>query len=132
MRSFWRDHQAEVSAGCVDGVSRTWQYGLNYYAGHEIPECAGAGSGAPACNDARPATRDGRYQCTKSCTLRYAIHFSQEAREAFHGALAAAMAEARKQLPKLADALEKHPEIGAVKITRRGKPVLAVLSWDLV
>src|SRR6266853_37518 len=42
-----------------------------------------------------------------------------------------AMAEARKQLPKLADALEKHPEIGAVKITRRGKPVLAVLSWDL-
>src|SRR5579872_3997323 len=41
------------------------------------------------------------------------------------------MAEARKQLPKLADALEKHPEIGAVKITRRGKPVLAVSSWDL-
>src|SRR5260370_41749014 len=42
-----------------------------------------------------------------------------------------AMAEARKRLPKLADTLEKHPEIGAVKITRRGKPVLAVLSWDL-
>src|SRR6266404_1462209 len=42
-----------------------------------------------------------------------------------------AMAEARKRLPKLADTLEKHPEIGAVTITRRGKPVLAVLSWDL-
>src|SRR5579864_5669948 len=42
-----------------------------------------------------------------------------------------AMAEARKRLPKLADALEKHPELGAVTITRRGKPVLAVLSWDL-
>jgi antitoxin YefM len=42
-----------------------------------------------------------------------------------------AMAEARKQLPQLADDLEKHPEIGAIKITRRGKPVLAVLSWDL-
>src|ERR1700722_2118029 len=42
-----------------------------------------------------------------------------------------AMAEARKQLPKLADTLEKHPEFGAVKITKRGKPVLAVLSWDL-
>jgi antitoxin YefM len=42
-----------------------------------------------------------------------------------------AMAEARKELPKLADTLEKHPEFGAVKITRRGKPVLAVLSWDL-
>jgi hypothetical protein len=39
------------------------------------------------------------------------------------------MVETRKQLPKLAGALEKHPEIGAVKITRRGKPVLAVLSW---
>src|SRR5258708_19811435 len=42
-----------------------------------------------------------------------------------------AMAEARKQLPKLADALEKHPEMGVVKITRRGKPVLAVLSWGV-
>jgi len=41
------------------------------------------------------------------------------------------MAEARKRLPKLADTLEEHPEIGAVTITRRGKPVLAVLSWDL-
>jgi 4-amino-4-deoxy-L-arabinose transferase-like glycosyltransferase len=40
VRSFWREHQAKVSAGCVDGVSRTWQYGLNYYAGHEVPECA--------------------------------------------------------------------------------------------
>jgi PHD/YefM family antitoxin component YafN of YafNO toxin-antitoxin module len=47
------------------------------------------------------------------------------------GRVPLAMAEARKQLPKLADALEKHPEIGAIKITRRGKPVLAVLSWDL-
>ena len=28
-----------VSGGCVDGVSRTWQYGLNYYAGHEVPAC---------------------------------------------------------------------------------------------
>src|ERR1700709_2409998 len=42
-----------------------------------------------------------------------------------------AMAEARKQLPQLAETLEKHPEFGAVKITKRGKPVLAVLSWDL-
>jgi len=42
VRSFWRVHQNEVSAGCVDGVSRTWQYGLNYYAGHLVPECAAA------------------------------------------------------------------------------------------
>lgn len=40
VRSFWREHQSEVSTGCVDGVSRTWQYGLNYYAGHEVPACA--------------------------------------------------------------------------------------------
>ena len=39
VRSFWRNHQAEASIGCVDGVSRTWQYGLNYYAGHSAPEC---------------------------------------------------------------------------------------------
>jgi 4-amino-4-deoxy-L-arabinose transferase-like glycosyltransferase len=39
VRSFWRAHQSEVAAGCVDGVSRTWQYGLNYYAGHQVPEC---------------------------------------------------------------------------------------------
>jgi 4-amino-4-deoxy-L-arabinose transferase-like glycosyltransferase len=40
VRSFWQTHQSEVSAGCVDGVSRTWQYGLNYYADHQVPECA--------------------------------------------------------------------------------------------
>ena len=41
------------------------------------------------------------------------------------------MVEARKQLSKLPEELAKHPEIGAVKITRRGKPVLAVMSWDV-
>jgi 4-amino-4-deoxy-L-arabinose transferase-like glycosyltransferase len=47
VRSFWREHPIEVSAGCVDGVGRTWQYGLNYYAGHEVPECAAADSQRP-------------------------------------------------------------------------------------
>jgi len=41
------------------------------------------------------------------------------------------MVEARKGLSKLPEELAKHPEIGAVKITRRGKPVLAVMSWDV-
>jgi len=41
VRSFWREHEREVATGCVDGVSRTWQYGLNYYARHAVPECAG-------------------------------------------------------------------------------------------
>ena len=40
VRRFWLDHRSEVSQGCVEGVSRTWQYGLNYYAGHQVPECA--------------------------------------------------------------------------------------------
>ncbi len=41
------------------------------------------------------------------------------------------MVEARRQFTKLPDELAKHPEIGAIKVTRRGKPVLAVMSWDL-
>jgi antitoxin YefM len=41
------------------------------------------------------------------------------------------MVEARKRLTNLPEELAKHPEIGAVKITRRGKPVLAVMSWEL-
>ena len=41
------------------------------------------------------------------------------------------MVEARKRLTNLPEELAKHPEIGVVKITRRGKPVLAVMSWEL-
>jgi antitoxin YefM len=41
------------------------------------------------------------------------------------------MVEARKRLTNLPEELAKHPEIGALTITRRGKPVLAVMSWEL-
>jgi PHD/YefM family antitoxin component YafN of YafNO toxin-antitoxin module len=41
------------------------------------------------------------------------------------------MAEARERLTRLPELLAEHPEEGAVAITRRGEPVLAVLSWDL-
>jgi PHD/YefM family antitoxin component YafN of YafNO toxin-antitoxin module len=41
------------------------------------------------------------------------------------------MIEARNRLTKLPEAFEREPEIGAVAVTRRGKPVLAVMSWDL-
>jgi antitoxin YefM len=41
------------------------------------------------------------------------------------------MVEVRRRLASLPEELAKHPEIGAVKVTRRGKPVLAVMSWDL-
>jgi len=40
VRAFWRSNQAAVSNACVDNVSRTLQYGLNYYATHELPLCA--------------------------------------------------------------------------------------------
>jgi prevent-host-death family protein len=39
--------------------------------------------------------------------------------------------EARNKLTQLPEELEREPEIGAVAVTRRGKPVLAVMSWDL-
>lgn len=37
--------------------------------------------------------------------------------------------EARQALTSLPELFEKHP--GTVAVTRRGKPVLAVLPWDL-
>ncbi|MBI5179418.1 MAG: type II toxin-antitoxin system Phd/YefM family antitoxin [Nitrospinae bacterium] len=36
--------------------------------------------------------------------------------------------EARKNLTRLPDELESNPEV--VEVTRRGKPVLAVLPWE--
>lgn len=40
------------------------------------------------------------------------------------------MAEAREQLTRLPERLADEPDM-LVQVTRRGKPVLAVLSWDL-
>jgi prevent-host-death family protein len=39
--------------------------------------------------------------------------------------------EARKQLTSLPEALTHDGEIDVVEITRRGKPVLAVMPWEL-
>ncbi|MDD5088059.1 MAG: type II toxin-antitoxin system Phd/YefM family antitoxin [bacterium] len=39
------------------------------------------------------------------------------------------ISEARQALTALPELLDKHP--GTVAVTRRGKPVLAVLPWDL-
>jgi len=39
------------------------------------------------------------------------------------------MIEARKKLTQLPEQLERHP--GTLTVTRRGKPVLAVMHWDL-
>jgi antitoxin YefM len=39
------------------------------------------------------------------------------------------ISEAREQLTSLPEQLDRHP--GAVAVTRRGKPVLALLPWDV-
>jgi len=39
VRQFWREHQSEVANACVQDIGRSWQYGLNYYARHPLPEC---------------------------------------------------------------------------------------------
>lgn len=39
--------------------------------------------------------------------------------------------EAREKLAAIAEELERDPGLGAVTITRRGKPVLAVMPWEL-
>lgn len=40
------------------------------------------------------------------------------------------IAEAREQLTRLPEQFEKEPEL-TVQVTRYGKPVMAVLSWEL-
>ncbi len=45
VRSFWRSHRDVVPGACVDNVSRTWRYGLNYYTGHEMQSCGAAQAG---------------------------------------------------------------------------------------
>jgi antitoxin YefM len=39
--------------------------------------------------------------------------------------------EARKLLTTLPEELARHPETGAIAVTRHGKPVLAIMGWDL-
>jgi prevent-host-death family protein len=41
------------------------------------------------------------------------------------------MVEARKKLTALPDELKHDGEIDVVEVTRRGKPVLAVMPWEL-
>ena len=41
------------------------------------------------------------------------------------------MVEARKRLTTLPEDLAQESEPGVVAVTRRGKPVLAVMSWEL-
>ena len=40
------------------------------------------------------------------------------------------MIEARNKFTSLPEALESNPEAGGVAITRRGIPVMAIMSWE--
>ena len=40
VRGFWRAHGPEASTACLEGVGRTWEYGLNYYAGKPLHACS--------------------------------------------------------------------------------------------
>lgn len=40
VRGFWRTHKAEAAGACLDGVNRTWEYGLNYYAKRPFHPCS--------------------------------------------------------------------------------------------
>lgn len=41
------------------------------------------------------------------------------------------MIEARNRLTNLTEEFEREPESGAIAVTRRGKPVLAIMPWEL-
>lgn len=41
------------------------------------------------------------------------------------------MIEARNKLTSLPEQFEREPDTGAIAVTRRGKPVLAIMPWDL-
>ena len=38
--------------------------------------------------------------------------------------------EAREKLTSLPEKFKKNPELGSVTVTRRGKPVMALLPWE--
>jgi hypothetical protein len=39
-RSVWRDVSDRSSQTCIDGIRRSWRYGLNYYSVTPLPECS--------------------------------------------------------------------------------------------
>ncbi len=43
VRPFFANNQQQIEDSCLGDVRRAWEYGLNYYAGREIPHCAPKG-----------------------------------------------------------------------------------------
>jgi 4-amino-4-deoxy-L-arabinose transferase-like glycosyltransferase len=42
VRNFWKSNRDEIKSACLENIGRTWQYGLNYYEGRELPKCTRA------------------------------------------------------------------------------------------
>ena len=40
VRAFWQANREAAGRACVGEIRRTWQYGLNYYAGRVLPPCS--------------------------------------------------------------------------------------------
>jgi 4-amino-4-deoxy-L-arabinose transferase-like glycosyltransferase len=40
VRGFWRAHGPETKGACLEGVGRSWEYGINYYAERPLHACS--------------------------------------------------------------------------------------------
>jgi 4-amino-4-deoxy-L-arabinose transferase-like glycosyltransferase len=52
VRPFWTTNQERLQNSCLGATRRMWEYGLDYYAGREIPHCAPKGDGRPQVHGA--------------------------------------------------------------------------------
>lgn len=47
VRRFWTANQKVLEGACIGPTRRMWEYGLAYYAGHELPRCQPTGEARP-------------------------------------------------------------------------------------
>lgn len=47
VRPFWTANRKGLEGSCLGPTRRMWEYGLAYYAGHEMPHCAPSGDPRP-------------------------------------------------------------------------------------
>ena len=55
VRAFWRENQSRLDGVCMSDLARASEYGLNYYTGHKLQDCAVA-------NAPRVSGKGGRLQ----------------------------------------------------------------------
>jgi len=52
VRSFFAANQVRLEGSCLGPIRRMWEYGLNYYAGKQMPVCALSGERRPQVREA--------------------------------------------------------------------------------